>query len=70
MAQTLTEQLEEVESAISDVLTGGQEIQTRTGRVKMADLAALRKQRAAIQQELAAQAGDCGLIDVVYDGGA
>lgn len=66
---TLEEQLAEVDSAISAVLSGGQEIQTRTGRVKMADLGALQKRRAAIQQEIAFQAGSNGLIDVVFDGG-
>lgn len=66
---TLEEQLAEVDSAISAVLSGGQEIQTRTGRVKMADLGALQKRRAAIQQEIALQAGSNGLVDVVFDGG-
>jgi len=64
---TLTERLAEVDAAISAILNGGQEIQTRTGRIKMADLAALQKQRAALSQEIASESGNSGLIDIVYD---
>lgn len=65
---TLAEQLAEVESAISAILSGGQEVQTRTGRVRMADLKTLRAQQAAIQQQIAAESGNSGLVSMVFDG--
>ena len=67
---TPQERLAELDSAISAVLNGGQEVQTRTGRVKMADLGALQKQRAEVLREIEATRGTSpSTAEVVYLGG-
>lgn len=67
---TPQERLAELDSAISAVLNGGQEVQTRTGRVKMADLGALQKQRAEVLREIEATSGtSSSTAEVVYLGG-
>ena len=67
---TPQERLAELDSAISAVLNGGQEVQTRTGRVKMADLGGLQKQRAEVLREIEATSGtSSSTAEVVYLGG-
>lgn len=66
---TPQERLAELDSAISAVLNGGQEIQTRTGRVKMPDLATLQKQRADVLREIEAANASSSTAEVVYLGG-
>ncbi|WP_405379575.1 hypothetical protein [Phascolarctobacterium sp.] len=44
--------LEEVNAAISQVLGGGQSIQTPNGRVQFANLSELRAERAALESVL------------------
>lgn len=67
---TPQERLAELDSAISAVLNGGQEVQTRTGRVKMADLGTLQKQRADVLREIEATSGtSSSTAEVVYLGG-
>lgn len=52
-AEILEKRLAEVEAAISNVMTGGQVIQTRNGKVQLASLSELRLERAALEQQLA-----------------
>jgi hypothetical protein len=64
----LQTQLDAVNAAINVILTGGQEIQTRTGRVKLADLATLRKQKSDLENQIKYQSGgDGGFVDVIYE---
>lgn len=65
---TLETELAEVNAAISAVLSGGQEIQTRTGRVRLADLATLQAKKADLERQINYQSGSIGgFVDVVYD---
>ena len=53
----------EVEQAITNVMKGGQVVQTRNGRVQQANLSELRAERNAIEMQLAearAAASGCG----------
>lgn len=53
----------EVEQAITNVMKGGQVVQTRNGRIQQANLSELRAERNAIEQQLAearAAASGCG----------
>lgn len=68
MSQTLAERLADVDAAISSILTGGAEIQTRTGRIKKADLAQLRAERANLERQIAYQnGGPGGFVDCIYE---
>lgn len=59
--ETLNKRLVEVDSAISNVMNGGQVIQTRNGKVQLASLSELRAERAAIEQQIADfKASGCG----------
>ena len=67
-ASTLQERLDEVNAAISSIMNGGAEIQTRTGRIKKADLDQLRSERSDLQRQLAYQNGSPGCtIDLIYE---
>ncbi len=69
MSKTLQQKLNEVDDAISAIMTGGQEVRSRTGSVTMADLSVLRKERAQLQQEIERQSsGGGGLVACVFDG--
>lgn len=50
---TLEEQITEVETAISKVLNGGQNIRTRNGQVQLADISQLRARLAELQAQKA-----------------
>lgn len=50
--ETLNKRLVEVDSAISNVMNGGQVIQTRNGKVQLASLSELRAERAALEQQI------------------
>jgi hypothetical protein len=64
----LQTELDTINAAINTILTGGQEIQTRTGRVKLADLATLQAKKADLERQIAYQSGSIGgFVDVVYD---
>ena len=62
----------EVDAAISNILRTGQLVQTRNGRVEHANLAELRAERAAIEQQIAdcqrSSAGDSWGVKVNYFG--
>lgn len=60
----LLEQRKKVQDAINNVMTAGQEFQTRTTRVKQASLSELRKQLADIDNELSYYKSD-GYTDTV-----
>lgn len=49
---------DKVQTAIDNVLEAGQEFQTRTGRVKMANLQTLQQQLANLDSEINALRGD------------
>lgn len=53
----LKERRAKIQEAIDNVLEAGQEFQTRTGRVKMANLQTLQNQLAAIENEIASLEG-------------
>lgn len=55
MIADLERRIKEVDAAISKVLAGGQTIQTRNGKVQMADLEQLRAIKADLEQQLAAE---------------
>lgn len=63
------ERLAEIEAAISAILKGGQEVQTRNGRVKMADLKILQEERANLIRQIEQQKGSTSLIDIEFLGG-
>ena len=65
---TNEERLAEIEAAISAILKGGQEVQTRNGRVKMADLRILQEERANLVRLIDQQKGS-SLIDIEFLGG-
>lgn len=50
----LKQQLQETNEAISAIKQGGQEVQTRNGRYKMADLGILRAEKADLERQIAA----------------
>lgn len=61
---------EKLQAAIDNVLEAGQEFQTRTGRVKMANLQTLQQQLANLDNEISEIKGD-GYTDtelLVYRG--
>lgn len=51
--EELKQQLQETNEAISKIKLGGQEIQSRNGRVKLADLNALRQEKADLERQIA-----------------
>lgn len=51
--EKLKQQLQETNEAISKIKLGGQEIQSRNGRVKLADLNALRQEKADLERQIA-----------------
>ena len=51
--EDLQRRLSEVDSAISRIMRTGQMVQTVNGKVQQANLADLRRERAALEQELA-----------------
>lgn len=51
--ETLNQRLADVDAAISNVMKGGQVIQTRNGKVQQASLSELRAERAALEQQIA-----------------
>ena len=60
-----TEQLAEVNKAISSVLVGGQSYKIGSRQLTRADLALLREMRKELQAEIAAE-GDSSLLDNTY----
>jgi hypothetical protein len=50
----LKQQLQETNQAISKIKLGGQEVQSRNGRVKLADLNILRQEKAELERQIAA----------------
>ena len=60
-----TEQLAEVNKAISSVLVGGQSYKIGSRQLTRADLALLREMRKELQAEIAA-GGDSSLLDNTY----
>lgn len=56
--ETLLERREKLQQAIDNVLEAGQEFQTRTGRVKMANLQTLQQQLASLDSEIAEMQSD------------
>ena len=50
--EDLKNRREKIQEAIDNVLEGGQEIQTRTGRVKLANLKTLQEQLASVEAEI------------------
>ena len=57
MAMTAAERLEEVNTAISKVLGGGQSYQMGSRKLTRADLGMLREMRKELQEEVAAEDG-------------
>ena len=55
--ETLNQRLADVDAAISNVMKGGQVIQTRNGKVQQASLSELRAERAALEQQIAEFSG-------------
>lgn len=51
--ELLLERRQKLQDAIDNVLEAGQEFQTRTGRVKMANLQTLQQQLASLDSEIA-----------------
>lgn len=51
--EELKQQLQETNEAISKIKLGGQEIQSRNGRVKLADLNILRQEKADLERQIA-----------------
>ena len=51
--ETLNQRLADVDAAISNIMKGGQVIQTRNGKVQQASLSELRAERAALEQQIA-----------------
>lgn len=51
--EELKQQLKETNEAISKIKLGGQEVQSRNGRVKLADLNILRQEKADLERQLA-----------------
>lgn len=51
--ETLNQRLADVDAAISNVMKGGQIIQTRNGKVQQASLSELRAERAALEKQIA-----------------
>lgn len=51
--EELKQQLQETNEAISKIKRSGQEIQSRNGRVKLADLNILRQEKAELERQLA-----------------
>ena len=49
----LHQQYQETLDAISAIKKGGQEVQTRNGRYKMADLGLLMQEKASLEQQIA-----------------
>lgn len=49
----LQQQYQETLDAISAIKKGGQEVQTRNGRYKMADLGLLMQEKASLEQQIA-----------------
>ena len=60
-----TDQLAEVNKAISSVLVGGQSYKIGSRQLTRADLALLREMRKELQAEIAAE-GDSSLLDNTY----
>lgn len=52
--EELKQQLQETNEAISAIKQGGQEVQTRNGRYKMADLGILRAEKADLERQISA----------------
>lgn len=50
----LKQQLQETNEAISKIKLAGQEVQSRNGRVKLADLNILRQEKAELERQIAA----------------
>lgn len=58
MLEDLKEQERQYKEAIANILEGGQEIQTRTGRIKLGNLSVLRQQLTEIQNQIAELQGN------------
>lgn len=67
MLMTASERLEEVNTAISKVLSGGQSYQMGSRRLTRADLGMLREMRKELQAEAAAET-DSPLLGNAYVG--
>ncbi|MCI8768386.1 MAG: peptidylprolyl isomerase [Ruminococcus sp.] len=65
MAMTAEERLNEVETAITKVLCGGQSYQIGSRKLTRADLSLLRQMQKELQAEVAAGSG-AGLFDDTY----
>lgn len=65
MAMTAKEKLNEVETAITKVLCGGQSYQIGSRKLTRADLSLLRQMQKELQAEVAAGAGT-GLFEDTY----
>ena len=50
--EDLKDRRKKIQETIDNVLEGGQEIQTRTGRVKMANFQSLQQQLASVEAEI------------------
>lgn len=57
MLEELKERRANVQEAINNILEAGQEFQTRTGRVKQANLQTLQNQLAMLNNEIAMMEG-------------
>lgn len=57
MSKTLAEQLEEVEAAITDITTNGQEAYTRNKRISRPSLDALLRERRRLEELMAEENG-------------
>lgn len=63
--EDLKDRRKKIQEAIDNVLEGGQEIQTRTGRVKMANFQSLQQQLASVEAEISDRENS-GYTDTEY----